>query len=226
MAKQKTINKPEKTVTVKSGAYGTHTRAARGTIKPAMLNNVLAENTKRIKAINLLASEVHNMIKVSAGYFKESMFWQKMLSNMHKATDITVPALLNSIAGTELNSKYSIKRFGSLPVLHVAANSKQLSVTLTNGFAVPFKSPGDCYCYDVIVLFFSGKGKGIAHDYKRSAWLKKGGAAGVVPFEFDIPKDSALYLLCLRLHLGKQLQVIDNLGTQGMCIVKAGSVGY
>src|SRR5690348_15338563 len=102
-------------ITVHSRTYGEHTRAARGSIKPALLNEALIAKGKQLTVINVLASEVHNLLKQYAGFFKEGMFWQKMLSRMHSATDTSPVALLGTLKGTELNSRYPLRRFGVLP---------------------------------------------------------------------------------------------------------------
>ncbi len=65
--------KTEKFIVVRSRAYGQHTRAARGSIKSAKLNDALAAKGKQLATINALASEVHNLLKLHADFFKESV---------------------------------------------------------------------------------------------------------------------------------------------------------
>jgi hypothetical protein len=48
--------------------------------------------------ITAFASEVHTLLKQYAGAFKESLFWQNMLSRLHTVTDITPPTMLRSPA--------------------------------------------------------------------------------------------------------------------------------
>ena len=222
MTKKPSKKTTPETVEVKSRAYGYHTRAARGSIKPVTLNDVLLKNSKRVAIINPLAREVHSMLKVSAGFFKESMFWQKMLSCMYAVNTITPIALLSSLIGTELNSRYPLIRFGNMHSIETILKGKYMTVYLSNNTGLYFQKAYDAYRYDMILMFFTNKGVGVAQDMKTSEWFKMNEATGKIEFEFNIPKASAYYLVCLRLHMGKNEKVIDNLASQGMCIMKTG----
>jgi hypothetical protein len=210
-----------RTIEVKSRAYGTHTRAARGTIKPAKLNKVLSANSKRIALINPIASEVHTMLKTAAGFFKESMFWQKMLSRIHGANATTAAALLESIVGMDLQSRYPLQRFGKPPFVKCTAK-KTLSIELSSMNKMHLTKGCDEYCFDTVVCFFTVKGKGVEQQVQRSKWFKQDEVPGNIAFDFALPKRSGLYLVCLRLHGGMNGVAVDFIATQGMMVVGAG----
>ena len=126
-----------KIITVHSRTYGEHTRAARGSFTPAPLNEVLARRSKELGVITGFASEVHHLLKVYAGAFKENMFWQNMLQRLHRVTDITPAAMLQSLAGLELNSRYPLKRFDDVFSIH--------SDTRNDGMDVYFKKQSAPY---------------------------------------------------------------------------------
>lgn len=219
----KKIKKARATVEVKSRAYGKHTRAARGSIKKATLNNVFSENSKRLAVINPIASKVHAMLKSHAGFFKENMFWQKMTGLVHGNKASNTEELLTSIAGLELNDKYPLSRFGNVPVIKTVFKTG-MQVSLASIGSPGFKGDDNMYCYDIIVLFFTAKGIAKGEAMQRSKWFNKNKAAGTITFLFDVPKQSNLYLICLRLHTGTNNVATDFLGTQGMMIAASGRV--
>lgn len=212
---------PARQVVVKSHAYGEHTRSARGSIKPAILNDALVAKGKAVAVINELAREVHNLLKLYAGFFKESMFWQKMLSRMHAAPAVTPVALLGSLAGLELNDRYPLKRFGASFFVTVTSQNGNLAIALKEYNAPRFNSKVTAYRYDVMVLFFNVKGKATGDVLLSSDWFVTNAGADNIQFYITPPEFSNLYLICLRLHGGTGDEAINELGTQGMQIVKA-----
>jgi hypothetical protein len=211
-------------ITVHSYTYGEHTRTARGSIKPAHLNDILARKSKELGVITAFASEVHTLLKQYAGAFKESLFWQNMLSRLHTVTDITPPTMLRSLAGLELNSRYPLRRFGNAGFLQIVTRNRCMVIHLKNNFAPYFKKPAEEYCYDVIVLFFNSKGVTTGSAEARSRWLKHNEAAGEQAFTFSIPADSTLYLVCLRLHTGCNGVPTNGIMSQGMRIMESGNL--
>ena len=224
MAKKKAgkikLKKEAAPVTVRSYAYGEHTRAARGSIKPVTLNEAFIAKGKQLPVINALASEVHSLLKQHAGKFKESMFWQKMLSRMHGATDTTPAALLKSLTGLELNSRYPLQRLGAPAFIITMLLKNQLTIELQNRHTLHFNNKVTAYRYDVIVLFFNSKCKTTGDVVLNSKWFTVDEAAGVTTFDVALPKSSKFYLLCLRLHGGKDDEPLNELGSQGMQVVK------
>ena len=215
-AKKTRQAKTDKLIVVHSRAYGEHTRAARGSIKPANLNAALAAKGKQLATINALASEVHNLLKLHAGFFKESMFWQKMLSRMHAAPAITPVVLLGCLPGLELNGRYPLQRFGSLPqIINIKQNSC-MNVQLKNDSIPHFNGKGAIYRYDIIVLFFNAKGKATGNVVLNTKWFAINETASITLFNVGVPKNSKLYVMCLRLHAGRKNEPINELRSQGM----------
>jgi hypothetical protein len=125
ISKPKTQNNLLSLTTVYSRTYGVYERAARGSFKPARLN---ARRSKELGVITGFASEVHNLLKVHAGAFKENLFWQNMLSRLHKVTAITPTAMLQSLAGLELNSRYPLKRFDDTFFIHTETRKYEMDI--------------------------------------------------------------------------------------------------
>lgn len=212
-----------KQITVHSRAYGIHTRAARGSIKPVTLNDAVAAKAKEVIVINALASVVHTVLKTIAHGFKENMFWQKMLSNMHAAKHITTIALLNSLKGLELNSRYPLQRFGQPPQIIITLEKKNMTAALRSYSPLQLKDKIKQYRYDLIILFINLKNKVCGFVVLNSEWFDAGKVAKPVSFTTTIPAGSKVYVLCLRLHGGRNDEPLNELASQGMAVMQTGN---
>jgi len=216
--------KPVDVVTVHSRAYGEHTRSARGSIQPARLNDVLKRKSKELGVLTSFAREVHNLLRAHAGFFKEAMFWQHMLSRLHTVTDIAPVTMLKSLEGLELNSRNALKRFGDVPFVQVTAKDNVIAVCLEEEVPPYFKKPVTAYCYDVIILFFDNTGKAKGSEEARSRWMNNNEVSGDLYFTLPKPAGSVFYLLCLRLHTGNNGVPTNGITSQGMMVVCSGEV--
>ena len=69
---------------VNSRTYGPHTRAPRGTYKPALLNDAMKESSAVQALANACARQINDHIKEFRGDFKGGQFWQNMLSALRQ----------------------------------------------------------------------------------------------------------------------------------------------
>ena len=143
---------------------------------------------------------------------------------MHKASDMRLVALLNSLTGLELNSHYPFKRLGMLPFVTAALHKTHISIQLRNDHTLHFNNKASVYRYDVVVLFFNAKGKAADSVEMSSKWFLIHEAAGIISFDAAVPKGSKLYVLCLRIHAGRNDDPLNELSSQAMRIVQAGAV--
>ena len=116
---------PFKEVTVKSRAYGVHTRAARGSKTPVGINDAFKDHVTKTVVINSVAKRVHDLLKHCGKPFKDAMLWQVMLSRMRKAKSDDTTELLKALEEMELNSKYPLVRFVHSPRLEVTIIRKR-----------------------------------------------------------------------------------------------------
>jgi hypothetical protein len=123
-----------------------------------------------------------------------------------------------------LNRRYPFKRFGMPPSVTVTPQKGHITIQLKNEHILAFSSKAAIYRYDVIVLFFNAKGKAADSVVMSSKWFQIHEAAGIIPFDAEVPKNSRLYLICLRIHGGKDDDALNELGSQGMYIKQAGMV--
>ncbi len=142
---------------------------------------------------------------------------------MHAAPAITPAALLGCLPGLELNGRYPLQRFGSLPQIINTKQNSCMNVQLKNDSIPHFNSKAFMYRYDVIVLFFNVKGKATGNVIVNTKWFAINEAAGTTLFNVSVPKSSKLYVMCLRLHAGRKDEPVNELSSQGMGVWKAGS---
>jgi hypothetical protein len=71
-------------VFVKSKAYGDHVRSVRGSKKTATINETLQAHADKTAVVNNAAKRVHDLLKVYAGNFKESLCGSNCLAGCGK----------------------------------------------------------------------------------------------------------------------------------------------
>jgi hypothetical protein len=224
MAKTKKAFSVKKEVVVNSPAYGRHIRAARGSQTPAILNNALAAHADKTKSVNTAAKGVYDVLKLYGRGFREGQLWQAVLSRMRKAKHTDFKTLLQSLGGLELNSHYTLTRFGAMPVMSVRATYDTLSIQM-RGDAMPGLYKNDnCQRYELIVLLFDASGLCVQHDVQQTRWLYDNDIRIEQIFQFNKPESAVHYLVCLHLQTGVNGIASDVLAARGMAIAIAGDL--
>lgn len=209
-------------VFVKSKAYGDHVRSVRGSKKAAAINETLQAHADKTAVINNAAKKVHDLLKVYAGNFKESLLWQQLLSRMRKSLSHEFDALLQSLNGLEINSKYPLKRFGKIPVAAIEVKRQKLLLTF-QCYTQPFiKNNTDCYYYEACVLFFSSKKESDCYLTTQTTWIKINEQPATWLFEFEIPARTKYYLVCLKMQSGIAEVEQVTMGSMGIGVVNSG----
>jgi hypothetical protein len=216
--KQTNVNK---IVTVNSRTYGKHTRAARGSKKPAVLNDVLAAHAEKTNVINKAAKAVYDILKFYSEGFREGQLWQAILGRMRKAKDTSFENLLQTLEGLELNSRYTINRFGELPLFTVEHKKKVLNIKMELVMRPYLHKNDNCYQYTLIALLFDAKGACIQHSSTSTGWISKNEKVKVFDYNFEKPVHTKYCLFCLELKGGVDGVATNTLASKGMVIVDA-----
>ncbi len=228
MAKKKKKPDPEllpaKEVTVKSHAYGVHTRASRGSQTPVKLNDAFREHVSKTAAVNGTAKRVHDLLKVAGAGFKEAMLWQKMLSRMRKGASDSVEDLLITLEGMELNEKYPLRRFTGRVLPQVKPGKDTLAVSLPALSPTYNKSSDTQYGCELWLLALGKKEKDDALLKRESVWMDKEAAPKEIEFVFAMPAKMKHYLLCLHFMSGNEGKATGTLASRGMGVVGVGNV--
>lgn len=206
-------------VFVKSRTYGDHVRAMRGSVKQATVNEKLQFHADKTAVVNEAAKRVHDLVKVYADNFKESILWQQLLSCMRKSTTDHFDSFLKQLNGLEINSKYPLKRFGKIPVATIEIKKKKLLLTLSCYTKPVFKNDADCYFYEVCILFFGTRKENDCYTLGQTEWIKKDEQPINWLFKFDMPARTKYYLVCLKMYGGIGLQEKSDMGSVGIAVV-------
>ena len=216
--------RPAKEITVKSRAYGEHTRAARGSKTPVELNDAFKLYKTKTILVNTIAKRVHDLLKVCGAGFKEAMLWQVMLSRMRKAASDEVMDLLIALKGMELNSKYPLQRFINTPVSGIQSGKKKITVSISNLMPPDIRSDDTQYYFEMFLLVL---GKEVKQDRiisKRTEWMDKEKSAGEIIFHSDVPNKAKYCALCLHFATGKNEKETGTMASRAMRIVSVGKV--
>ena len=208
-------------VYVNSSTYGKHTRAARGSKTPAVVNNILATYAAKTSALNVAAKSVYDVLKLYSEGFREGQLWQHILSRMRKAASMNFEDLLYSLDGLEINSRYALKRFGSVPMLTIQAGRKEVLIEMKPVMPPCLNKHDNCYQYEIIVLLFNSKGICVQHAVQATGWFNEKEIFNKHVFNFDTPVKVKYYLLCLALQGGINGIARDIFASKGMRIVGA-----
>lgn len=210
---------------VESKAYGSHTRAPRGTHKEAECNETLTRNYKRTSVLNAAGSPVNRALKQACGNFIQRNLWEKILSRMRTCKSNEVVELLGTLEGLELNECYALKRFGDPVRTEVKKGQKNLEVLLhrTEHPLFERKLKADCYYYELTIIWISKENQYTTESMK-TEWISMADPPSSYAFAFKKPKAAQFYLLCLKLQAGKEQRVKDVFPAMGARIIESGSV--
>ncbi len=189
-------------VFVHSKVYGDHVRTLRGSKKEAAVNEVLQGNAIRTAAINVAAKQVHDLLKVYGGNFKEGQLWPELLSRMRRSKTNDFADLLKQTEGLELNWAYALERLINPAAVEVVADEEGLSVKVGGSVVPNFKKEIDCYYYEACVFSFTDAKAEEGYGIAKSRWiyLKDGPEEEV--FGFEKPAGGVYYAVCLKLQGG------------------------
>lgn len=229
MARQKGIIKLEGTIAgltfVNSKKYGQHARSARGTHKEAKVNTVLQGNAENAKRVTSLASPVLRELKALEKGFASGDLWSKMMHRMLRVKDGSTRELFQSIAGIELNERYSFaKSFSSLPIVRYSVKKKSLVIELEFSSHAQFSkaTKANAYLCEVAVLFLGKNGNCITHKMETD-WISNRESLGVYEMEFEKPKGFSYFLVVAGVKGGIDTTAIESFAAGGYRIYEWGN---
>ena len=219
-----TYNGTFKDVTnVHSKSYGKHIRAARGTHKPARINDALKKSGKLMKVANGFAKAVKDAIEPYRKNIKYGKLWSRLVSLFWHQLAEKGTVDLRGLKGLEFHDRYKLSNFFFKKIeTRVSENGNELEVTATticDYQPVDDEKEGDSYQQTVIVIFYNPEMKAVVVDesailplvYKESQTQKA---------TFLIPDSSTIAVIALKIDFFKQGKSIDWETKRGMEIVE------
>lgn len=182
------------------------------------------EHMSRAGHLNKLAGQVNYVIQGYYPIFAPSNVYPRMLSLFHSETSDNRFLLLRKLQRFDVNPAYRWDRMASCDI-HTSCKNNKLKVELkTTNHATSHEDNFDSYCYEVILLAWTLRGKEPRHEQQFSDWIKIKGRQAIFDFEFDLPKGTQHWLLCLHQRVSKNDKASDNKADRAMQIREAGTL--
>lgn len=208
---------------VHSATYGPHVRRARGTVKPAPVNKSLQQNATRAPRITALGAPLLQCFKEMGGNFVQRGLWQVMMKRMFSAGVSSIPGLLHSLEGLELNKNYPLeKMLSALPSLELTAKTGAMALRLADlkKSKFPRGVKIDSYRYEIFVTWIDGKGKRLEGDVQDTGWVSLNNEISRFDFKFKKEKWAKYVVIVVKVQGGVKGETDGRLGGVGMRVVK------
>lgn len=211
---------------VNSRTYGPHTRAPRGTYKPALLNDAMKESSAAQALANAYAKQINDQIKEFRADFKGGQFWQNMLSALRHQYKTYGNWDLKCLKGLEIHPGYPLQRICKGGFNFTASiKNNTLSFRLAFHAQPVFKSKGiDSYQVQILVIFPDNE-TGVAAAYNLlTETFNLNTKPEVQEAEATLPVNAVQYLICMKLEGCINGAIGQSYSSKGMQILDAGSI--
>ncbi len=215
-------------VTVNSKTYGEHTRAARGTIKEAVLNEAMQAASLRMTGSNTPARLIHDALNPFRTNFKGGQFWQKLVRHFAAQAKNRQDYSVTDLELFDINKNYPLANVLNSRSMKVNIDMPALTMELTCNYTLGSRflkrsSYLDSMQLTVIALFPDFKENDIIVN---SVVLPAKKLSDNEPYSFimNIPAIATSYLLCWKIEGCENGIVTDDSGNskKAMYLMKAG----
>lgn len=217
---------------VKSKTYGDHTRAKRGTYKPALLNDALQKSGVSLLAGNKAAKTIFDALAPYRADFGGGQLWQHLVSVFKKQASSETGMNIGALRGLDIHDTYLLRKL-AFPVAEVLRKEEKLVVEIKLPSWPVFRNKKYINGFRMQVVFiFCDENLSAAES--EDAWSALIGLPSKQT-EKEVP-DSILYefawkpafekdlLLCLKMEGWENGRVATHPGTKGMAVLKAGKL--
>lgn len=207
---------------VNSKAYRPHSRAARGTIKPAELNDAMKASSDNMSMSNKYGKLIRDGITRYSGSFKTGQFWQRLQSTLRKQYSKHGNWDLKRLQYMEVNSAYPMSRFFK--------NNFQFSSDVTNGTLKislrtdppVFRSASDSrYRITVFVIYLNYEALTLETDLLISELCSLDAGTQNLSQTALIPEGVEWCLICMKVEGFTRDQEIPSQPSTGMRILES-----
>lgn len=213
-------------ITFVQGRYGAHVRAARGTHKPATINDSLEHQVSLNTIVARPAQLLLNFLKQYAPGFKKSDLWQDMMSLMRKRDSTDALQLLQTLEGMEVNPQYALHHALHSARLEVQVLKGVMTLTLTHHGQPYFKVPGDpdCYFTEIQVLFADEDLQLLETATINTGWIPLQQSNLRHETSFEVPVTAMYYVALVAVQAGRDGVPIEDKRAMGMAVMGVGRV--
>jgi hypothetical protein len=210
--------------TVHSKAYGTHTRAARGTKSKVEVNDTLKRHNLLLTNANIPARLVKNAIDTYRSGFPSGQLWQLLVSMFKMQLKMKIPLNVDRLMLKDINKEYTLSTLvkqGFKKEITVGLRTINIDIEKLNP---QFRRKAiDGYLIEVVVVFF---------DFDRMETTSDSSTSPILPlshdqvmiFKLKTGRPGDHYLICLKLTgcVGQEVQS-DN-SVRCMQIIQTGMI--
>jgi hypothetical protein len=204
---------------VNSSAYAPHIRRPRGSVKPAVLNETLANRAAQTAAVNHLAKNIYDVIIDVAGLFRERNLWRRLLSKLQRTAFLPVSEQLANLRGLEINNRYPLRVSFSQPVIHLEDGQVTVTISFYGHPHFPYTLQLDCYYYRLHLLWLDATGKQVENDGITTDWVSYTEEKPSFAFLFPKPSKALHLIVFLLVQGGEGKKEVDQLAAKGMSMV-------
>jgi hypothetical protein len=214
MAKTRSIIKHSGTIGeityVDSVAYGSHSRAKRGTYTPISLADGMKESSVHQREANMMAKLIFDSANEFAPGFKNGKFWSRLVSIFRRQKKAGVPYQYADFRGLEMRQDYPSSMQGRFQ-FEMEGNIIKLNYKLHATAAYRLSMMRLASAHSLLAL----------HSNEiQEVWTQQGENKGVVEFNFT-PLPSGLsviyFLQCEQLENGEPNRLLKGRSVVLMC---------
>lgn len=215
---------PPGLTTVNSKAYGTHTRAARGTKSKVEVNDTLKRHNLLLTNANIPARLVKNAIDTYRSDFPCGQLWQYLVGMFKMQLKMGLPLNVDPLMLKDINPDYTFSRLikhGFTRTITTGKSTIRVDIEKLNP---QFRRKAiDGYLVEVVVIFF---------DFDRMERTSDSSTSPIVPlshdqvlsFELNSGKPGDRYLICLKVIACCKGAVQSDNSLTTMKIIHSGTV--
>jgi len=215
------------TTFVHSRTYGNHIRAARGTHKPAVVNDSFILQSSWLQAANVPAKMVNDALDPYREHFKGGPFWQRLVSQFRKQLQTLGKIDFSRLEPVDVHQRYPLGRLlHTNTIVHYNPNTLRLQVQLSyashpESRRLPYV---DGYRVGVIGIFPDLSRKSADTTSVWSPILSLNSGYDPLILQVDVPANATSFVICLKAEGCAQGKVCNQATTKGMRIVMAGEL--
>jgi hypothetical protein len=179
----------------------------------------------RTANLNKLAAEINRLIGQYHELFKAKTLYPEMLKRFRNEISDNRFLLLEQLKGMDIHPEYKYDRMGNCnTTIDIKKNKLLFTLKTTTHPRLDAPEGMDLYSYSILLLTWTAKPINASHQEVYTRWMETWGPHRSFNFEFDLPKGTLHWMLCLHQEVGIGKDDHQLAGYQGMMVHEVGSL--
>jgi hypothetical protein len=207
---------------VESKAYGSHVRAARGTVKPAKLNAKLMQNVRDMPKANAYAKTIKDALDPHRVDIYDGRLWSRLVSVFKKQFKAGQLPDYSLLEGDELHEEHTLEQLMPGLEAEVTMKKKEMDVRLEYDEHPLFRDAKmTMYTLSVVGVFIDRKALKAVSEAMLFERLKCKGRIVPLVATLAVPKKADVVVVCVKVTgVLDDGEPSNSLKVKGMKIVK------